>query len=316
MKTGLSYDPRFLNHDTGQGHPERSARVEGAMEHLRNQAWFDNLHQLPPVPADRQWLQTTHDGAYIDRIADIIDSGADFVDTPDVAVSAESFEVARLASGAVLGLADELIAGDIDNGFALVRPPGHHAESSSALGFCLFNNIAIGARYLQQHHGLEKIAILDWDVHHGNGTQHTFEQDPSVLFLSTHQYPYYPGTGAASETGEGAGRGSVVNCPMSAGMGDNDYELAFVEQILPAIDRFAPDAILVSAGFDAHKDDPLGSIQLSTAFYAWATLRVLELADKHCDGRVLSVLEGGYDLHALADCVATHVATLSDSTNA
>ena len=179
-----------------------------------------------------------------------------------------------------------------------------------ALGFCLFNNVAVAARYLQRQHGLSKVLILDFDVHHGNGTQHTFESDPSVLFVSTHQYPYYPGTGAWSETGTGAGDGATLNCPMPAGATDDDYLAAWREKILPKIDAFAPEMIVVSAGFDAHRDDPLAQINLTTGFYAWMTHRLLELAERHCEGRLVSILEGGYDVTALADCVATHVAVL------
>jgi acetoin utilization deacetylase AcuC-like enzyme len=325
-RTAFSYDERFLDHDTGQGHPERSARLVAAMANLGTQSWFDKLVTTSPRFAEREWLQTIHSDAYIDHVEDEIQRGAPFVDTPDVAVSAASFDVARLACGAVLQVADAVMADDsksnagdntekvsakISNGFALVRPPGHHAENDTALGFCLFNNIAICARYLQHRYGLDKIAIIDWDVHHGNGTQHSFEEDPSVLFLSTHQYPFYPGTGALSETGVGRGRGSVVNCPMAAGSGDAEYTEAFRDKVLPAMDAFAADAILISAGFDAHKDDPLGAINLSTEFYAWATQRVMEVADKHADGRIISVLEGGYDLNALGECVSTHLAELS-----
>jgi acetoin utilization deacetylase AcuC-like enzyme len=200
-----------------------------------------------------------------------------------------------------------MMNGEITNGFALVRPPGHHAEVDTALGFCLFNNIAILARYLQKQYGLDKIAIIDWDVHHGNGTQHAFEADPSVLYVSTHQYPFYPGTGAVSEQGVGRGKGSVVNCPMPAGATDSLYRLAFAERIIPALERFAPEAILISAGFDAHAEDPLAEVQLSTDAFTWMTQQLLEVADRHAEGRVISLLEGGYNLSRLGECVATHL---------
>ena len=230
-----------------------------------------------------------------------------------MAVNAHSWEVANLAAGGVLGVADAVMQGTANNGFAMIRPPGHHAERDTALGFCLFNNIAITARYLQQFHGVEKVLILDWDVHHGNGTQHAFEADPSVLFISLHQYPYYPGTGAWSETGVGKGVGATVNCPMSAGSGNEEYQQAFTEKILPAIHQFKPEVVLLSAGFDAHQRDPLGAINLTTEFYGWMSQEMLAIADQYAQGRLISMLEGGYDLQALADCISTHVSALTST---
>ncbi len=225
-------------------------------------------------------------------------------------MSDASFDVALLAAGGLLKLADQVLSGEVDNGFALVRPPGHHAEVDTALGFCLFNNVAVCARYLQHRYGLGKVLILDWDVHHGNGTQHTFEEDPSVLYVSLHQYPYYPGTGAASETGLGRGVGATLNCPMPAGAGDEDYRRAFQERILPKIAAFAPEVVMISAGFDAHRADPLAQINVSTECYGWMSERLMEAADEHAHGRIISVLEGGYDLGALPLCVAEHLRVL------
>jgi acetoin utilization deacetylase AcuC-like enzyme len=218
---------------------------------------------------------------------------------------------ARLAAGAGLSLADELMAGTIRNGFALLRPPGHHAEKSQALGFCLFNNIAILARYLQRRHGLEKILILDWDVHHGNGTQHAFEEDPSVFYISLHQFPFYPGTGAGHEKGSGRGKGYTLNCPMPAGAWDGDYRTAFENVILPRAREYRPDAVLISAGFDAHFSDPLAQVQLSTEMYGWMTREIMAVAQEFSGGRVLSLLEGGYDLEYLPRCIEAHVAVLA-----
>jgi acetoin utilization deacetylase AcuC-like enzyme len=229
----------------------------------------------------------------------------------DVGVSEQSYDVALLSAGSIMNLADQVIEGHIDNGFQLSRPPGHHAEHDLAMGFCMFNNVAITARYLQQQHGLEKVLIVDWDVHHGNGTQHTFEEDPSVLYVSTHQYPFYPGSGATSETGFGAGQGATLNCPMFAGAGDSEYELAWREKILPQIDAFKPEFVLISAGFDAHQADPLAEINLSTEFYTWMSQRVVEIADQHAAGRLVSILEGGYSLDLLPHCVATHLEVLT-----
>jgi len=311
MKTGFAYDARLLDHDTGPGHPERADRLRSAMSSLQRQPWFDELKSYQPRKPERRWLETIHHSDYVSRVQHEIESGAEFVDSPDVTVSEQSFDAALLATGAALQLADAVMGEEIDNGFALVRPPGHHAEANTALGFCLLNSVAITARYLQQAHSIDKVLILDWDVHHGNGTQHSFEDDPSVLFISTHQYPHYPGTGAWSETGTGAGDGATLNCPMSAGSTDAQYEQVWREKILPKIDEFSPQAILLSAGFDAHQADPLASINLSTDFFGWMSQRMLEMADKHAGGRLISLLEGGYDLDALADCVDLHVAHLA-----
>lgn len=311
MTTGFAYDERFLKHDTGSGHPERADRLRSAMSSLSQQAWYDQLQTCTPRIPEREWLETIHTGQYVSRVEREIESGASFVDSPDVAVSDKSFDAALLATGAALELADGVMSKKIDNGFALVRPPGHHAEASTALGFCLLNSVAITARYLQRFHGVDKVLILDWDVHHGNGTQHSFEDDPSVLFVSTHQYPHYPGTGAASEDGVGRGQGATLNCPMGAGSTDADYEQVWRETILPKIDSFAPEVVLLSAGFDAHAADPLSSINLSTEFFGWMSQRMLEVADRHAGGRLVSLLEGGYDLNALAECVDLHVAHLA-----
>ena len=311
MKTGFLYDPIFLQHDTGAGHPECSERLISTMQYLHDQPWFKLLHFFSPRIAERQWLETVHDNDYIERAEDTCKSGAPFLDVMDVSVCKKSFNVALKATGGTLELADQMIAGNINNGFALVRPPGHHAEKTMALGFCLFNNVAILARYFQQQHRLDKILILDWDVHHGNGTQHTFEEDPSVLYISTHQFPFYPGTGAYTETGIGRGKGTTLNCAMPAGSGDRDYEHVFINKILPKIDEFRPEAIIISAGFDAHIDDPLANICLSTGFFAWMTKRIIEKAERYAGGRIISVLEGGYNLKMLPRCIEQHLAVLS-----
>ncbi|MFT4583397.1 MAG: acetoin utilization deacetylase AcuC-like enzyme [Gammaproteobacteria bacterium] len=313
MPTGFAFDQSFLNHNTGPGHPECAERATAIMSHLDQQQWIQDLIRIAPKPADEIWIETVHTGHYRERANAACKSGEPYLDSLDVAISSASYDVALLAAGAPLELADAMISGKINNGFALVRPPGHHAENNTALGFCLFNNVAILARYLQAAYGLEKIAIIDWDVHHGNGTQHTFESDPSVMYVSTHQYPFYPGTGSMSETGEGRGKASTLNCPMVAGATDAHYEAAFNDRILPALDRFGPQAVLISAGFDAHADDPLAGILLSTAMYSWMTLRLIEVADKHAQGRIISVLEGGYNLSRIGECVAAHLHELSGS---
>ena len=311
MTTGFHYDPIYLEHQPGAGHPERPARLEAAIAHLRQQAWFDTLTPIAGRPAALDWIHTIHAPEYVARAEQACGSGQPYLDVQDVGISAGSYDAALHAAGAAMALADEVVARRVDNAFALMRPPGHHAEASLALGFCLFNNAAVMARYLQRKHGLDKVLVLDWDVHHGNGTQHSFEADPSVMYVSLHQYPFYPGTGAVSETGTGAGVGATLNCPMTAGSGDAEYQQAFMERVLPAVNAFRPDAVVLSAGFDAHKDDPLAQMSLSTECFAWMTQRMLEVADQHAGGRIISLLEGGYDLHALSDCVATHVAGLS-----
>ena len=310
MATGFTYDDRFLQHHTGEGHPESPERLVRTLDLLRQQPWFGELLPVAPRMAEQEWVLSTHTAAYVQRVRQAIEGGDAWLDTPDVGISSGSLEAAMLAAGTGLELADRLMAGKMQNGFALLRPPGHHAETESAMGFCLFNNIAILARYLQKKHGLEKILILDWDVHHGNGTQHTFEEDPSVFYISLHQYPFYPGTGSGWETGRGAGKGATLNCPMKAGSGDAEYETAFREIILPKAEAFAPEAVLLSAGFDAHRADPLASINLSTSFFQWMTGRMMELADKTAGGRLLSLLEGGYHRDYLPRCVAAHLQIL------
>lgn len=313
MTTGLLYDPVYLEHDTGFGHPERSDRLPAVMEYLEKQSYFGDIERVAPRPAELEWVRQIHTSRYMERARTACSKHYSHLDVPDVAISPKSYDIALLAAGGALELGDRVVSGALDNAFALVRPPGHHAEHEMALGFCLFNNIAILARYLQQKHGLDKILILDWDVHHGNGTQHTFEEDPSVVYVSLHQYPFYPGTGAASETGLGRGSGATLNCPMPAGADDTDYKQAFVDRILPKVDEFKPEIILISAGFDAHADDPLAQINLTTDCYGWMTERMIEAADRHAQGRLITILEGGYDLNALAQSVGIHLGVMSGS---
>jgi acetoin utilization deacetylase AcuC-like enzyme len=310
-KTGFLYDPLYLEHDTGPGHPECALRLKVSLEHLQSLPWFSSLKRVAARKAEEEWLVSTHAPGYIRRAEQACRSGISYLDTPDVGISESSFDAALLAAGGALALADKLAAGEIENGFALLRPPGHHAERGQALGFCLFNNIAVLARYLQKRHGLEKIAVVDWDVHHGNGTQHTFEEDPSVLYISLHPYPFYPGTGAAHETGTGRGKGATLNCPMSAGWGDAEYQTAWKEKIIPKLESFKPDAVLISAGFDAHERDPLAGMRLSTPFFGWMTLALMEIANRHAGGRIISLLEGGYNLRELPGCIAAHLSVLA-----
>ncbi len=312
MITGFLSDTRFIEHDTGPGHPECGERVATTMRYLQQHQWFSDIKQIESKFAQIDDILTVHDKQFIKRAEEVCRSGNSYLDSIDVNVCRDSFDIALLAAGSAIQLADEMMLGNINNGFGLLRPPGHHAENDMALGFCIFNNIAVLARHLQQKYKLDKIAIVDWDVHHGNGTQHLFEEEPSVLYISIHQFPYYPGTGNYYEIGIGRGKGATLNCPMPAGSDTDDYAAAFQHKILPKLDEFKPECILISAGFDAHAADPLAQMLLSDSFYGWMTERLLEVADKHCQGRVLSLLEGGYDLDALARCVAIHLKTLKN----
>ena len=313
MSTGLLYDPIYLEHDTGFGHPERSDRLTAVINYIQKQSYSSDIEHVSPRSAEPEWVHQIHTARYMERAETACRQNYSHLDVPDVAISPNSYDIALLAAGGALELGDRVMSGTLDNAFGLVRPPGHHAEHEMALGFCLFNNVAILARYLQKKHGLEKILILDWDVHHGNGTQHTFEEDASVFYVSLHQYPFYPGTGAASETGLGRGSGATLNCPMPAGAADADYKQAFVDRILPAVNDFKPEIVLISAGFDAHADDPLAQINLTTDCYGWMTERMMEAADRHANGRLIALLEGGYNLNALAQSVSVHLDTLSGS---
>jgi acetoin utilization deacetylase AcuC-like enzyme len=313
LSTGFVYDKSFLKHLTGPGHPECPERLLSTLSYIKDTAWYQDLSQLSAIKCDRSWIEEIHSSDYISRALKCCQSGAPYLDSVDVGVCKDSYDVALLAAGTPMVLADAIIRNEIKNGFALQRPPGHHAENDMALGFCLFNNIAILARYLRKQYGLDKIMIIDWDVHHGNGTQHSFEDDGSVLYISSHQYPFYPGTGAYSETGFGQGKDATLNCPMPAGSQDKDYELIFMEKILPKIDSFKPEFVLISAGFDAHREDPLAEISLSTDFFGWMTERIMEKADQYADGRIISILEGGYNLEVLPQCVEAHLTKLQGS---
>jgi acetoin utilization deacetylase AcuC-like enzyme len=311
MGTGFVHDERFLLHDPGEGHPESPDRLRAVMAHLNELPWFGGLVRVPARPADPDRVLSVHSAEYVDRARAACEDGARTLDVPDVGICPASYDTALLAAGGAIALADAVASGKVRNGFALLRPPGHHALRGSAMGFCLFNNIAIAARFLQDKHRLGRIAIVDWDVHHGNGTQDTFYEDPSVLYVSLHQYPFYPGTGAASETGAGAGKGATLNLPMPQESNDFDYQEMFTDKVLPKLEEFKPEAVLISAGFDAHAKDPLANIRLTSDCFSWMTLRLMEVAEKYSGGRIVSLLEGGYDLQALPLCIEKHLAALS-----
>jgi acetoin utilization deacetylase AcuC-like enzyme len=309
-RTGLVRSPLFGRHLTGAGHPERPARLAAIDRRLEESGLAARTVALAPSPAEPRWIETIHAAAYIRRVESECASGARILDSPDTGICEASFETALLAAGSAIALVDSVARGLMDNGFAAVRPPGHHAERARAMGFCLFNNVAVAARYAQREQGLERVFILDWDVHHGNGTQHAFEEDPHVFYCSLHQYPHYPGTGAAAERGRGKGEGFTLNLPMAAGSGDAEWTEAFDRHVAPAVAGFRPDLILVSAGFDAHRMDPLSDTRVTERGFAALSERVLALARAHCGGRLVSLLEGGYHLQALADSATVHLDAL------
>ena len=307
---GFVYDGEYLKHDTGPEHPERPDRLRAIVGHLDKIGMLRNIRQFHPVSAPLDWIQKAHAPSYIQMIERRCLAGETVLDSGDTHVCKESFSVALLAAGGVLRAVDEVMGGDTKKVFCAVRPPGHHAETHSVMGFCLFNNIAVGARYAQQKYGLSRVAILDWDVHHGNGTQEIFWRDPSVLYISTHQYPLWPGTGASNEIGEGAGEGFTLDCPMRPGSGEDEFIGVFRNRIVPALDKFRPELLMISAGFDAHRDDPLANINLTEGSFAAMTGFACEVASKYCEGRIVSVLEGGYNLNALAKSVEAHLSVL------
>jgi acetoin utilization deacetylase AcuC-like enzyme len=297
--------PACLQHDPGAGHPESPARLRAVLEALADPR-FAQIERVEAPRATRAQLLRVHEAAYVENLfAHAPQSGSLRLD-PDTLMSPASLEAAIRAAGAVCAAVDAVMSGEIKRAFCAVRPPGHHATPDAAMGFCIFNGIAAGAAHAMAAHGIERVAILDFDVHHGNGTQEIFAREPRVLYLSSHQMPLYPGTGAASERGVG----NIVNAPLPPGAASREFRAAWDEILFPALEDFGPQLLLVSAGFDAHRLDPLAQVQLETADYAWITQRLCELAVRYAHGRVVSVLEGGYSLEALRESVAAHVAAL------
>jgi len=299
VATAYATHSSFTEHDFPR-HPEHAGRIKAVWEQLSRQRLLDQVEQLAPAPASEEQILAAHSRAQLDRLVAV--SRGDRITRLDHDTYAlpVSLEVARLAAGAVVCAVDCLFDGAADNALAVVRPPGHHATVEQQMGFCLLNNIAIAARHAQSRHNCDKVLIIDYDVHHGNGTQDIFYADPSVMFTSIHQSPFYPGTGALRETGTAAGEGFTLNVPIAGGQGDASYERIFAEVVWPAAERFSPDLLLVSAGFDAHWVDPLANMQLSLAGYDHLARECLRMAERLCGGKVVFVMEGGYDLGALA----------------
>jgi acetoin utilization deacetylase AcuC-like enzyme len=310
MGVGIVRHEIYLEHVTDSYHPENPDRLKYIYSML-DTIDKDGIMYVTPRIATHEEIALVHDLSYIESIAST--KGKERRLDPDTTASPGTYVASCMAAGGVLELADKLVAGEIDSGFALVRPPGHHAEHNKAMGFCIFNNIAVGARYLEKKHKLKRILIVDFDLHHGNGTQHSFYKDSAILYFSAHQYPYYPGTGWYEEVGEGEGKGYTVNVPLSYGMGDSDYSYIFEELLTPLADSYKPDAVLVSAGFDTYYHDPLGGMKVTEEGFATMTRILLNIADKHCGGKALFALEGGYDLSGLASSVKAVIMEMKDS---
>ena len=307
MATLLISHPSFLEHDTGPHHPERPDRLRAILGALEDPA-FDGLVRLAAPAASMEEMTRVHPQDYVEAILGIRPGPGEHVHVDgDTVVSQGSAEAIQRAAGAVVAGVEAVMEGKVRTAFAAVRPPGHHAAPGVPGGFCLINNAAVGARHAQAKYGVERVAIVDFDVHHGQGTQAVVEPDPSLFYASTHQYPLYPGTGSPRETGTD---NNVVNVPLRAGSGSAEFRAAWGERILPLLDAFAPEFVIVSAGFDAHRADPLAQLEVETEDFVWLTEELLAIADRHAKGRLVSVLEGGYDLAALAESAATHVQSL------
>jgi acetoin utilization deacetylase AcuC-like enzyme len=305
--TAIATDSRVKAHDPGPGHPEQPARYGAVMNRLESSGLLHSLLPIKVRPATDDELALAHSRSYLDLVAREVASGRSQLSTGDTDIGPHSDEISRLASGCVLSAVDAVFSGQATNAFCPVRPPGHHANASRGMGFCFFNHIAVAARYAQSKYGAERVVIVDWDVHHGNGTQDIFYEDSSVLFFSTHQSPWYPGTGAANERGEGKGQDLTLNCPFPAGAGGREIWGAFREIFIPAVEAFRPDLLLISAGFDSRADDPLGRFQLRDDDFRQLTELMTDTATRHCHNRLVSVLEGGYSLEGLACGTEAHV---------
>jgi acetoin utilization deacetylase AcuC-like enzyme len=310
-QVGFVWHDRCLLHDNGPGHPERPQRLTAIRDGLERSGTLARLLPITPEAAPLEALARVHDEGYVEALQQVCARAPVRLD-PDTGVSEGSWAAALLSAGGGLAAVDAVMEGRARSAFVCTRPPGHHAERDRAMGFCLFNNIAVAARHAQDRHGVKRVAIVDWDVHHGNGTQHIFDADDTVLYISTHQWPFYPGTGARGERGRGPGLGTTINLPLPAGSGDEEYERLFETVVIPTIESFEPGLLLISAGFDAHERDPLAGMALTTDGYGKLTTLLRDAARALCDGRIVSLLEGGYDLDALAASVETHLRVLME----
>jgi acetoin utilization deacetylase AcuC-like enzyme len=312
QRVGFVYHPCFLEHETGPGHPEQPQRLQAIVTHVKATDLWPRLLPVEPQPVERDIVELVHPRAYADLIEQACRKGPTALD-PDTIASPGSWQAALRAVGAVTQAIDQVVQGKLQAAFCAVRPPGHHALADRAMGFCLFNNVAIGARYAQRHHRLSRVLIVDWDVHHGNGTQAIFYDDPTALYFSTHQHPLYPGTGVRRERGRERGEGLTINVPLPAGSGDAQLSRAFQEELLPKALAFKPELVLISAGFDGHLDDPLGGFAMTETGFATLTETVRDIARACCPGRIVSVLEGGYNLDALSRSVEAHLRGLMEA---
>lgn len=311
-KTGLLYDERFLLHCTGSGHPESPGRLLAAWKGIEEGGLLPDLQLIRASRSKYKWIETVHAPKHLVRFEEACLYELNEFDNPDNQMCKDSFEISVLAVGGILDTVKLMMEGTLDNAFCAVRPPGHHAESNKALGFCFFNNVAVAAKYLQTEWGVERVGIIDIDAHHGNGTQHIFEWDPTVFYYSIHEHPSFsfPGTGREFEKGQGPGLGFTLNSTVLPGRGDAEYQLLLERDLFPAFESFQPQVILVSAGFDAHRDDEMSSLNVSTPGYSWLMERIVELADRYSQGRLVSVLEGGYALDRLPELVRNHLEIL------
>jgi len=305
LTTALFTHAACVEHDTGPGHPESPARLKAVLDALEGVAFAALDRRVAPAATPEQ-LARAHPAAYVEAVLEAMPAEGYVMLDADTIASPGSREASLRAAGAVMAAIDAVVGGEVRNAFCAVRPPGHHAEATAPMGFCVFNNVVVGARHARAVHGLRRVAVVDFDVHHGNGTQHLFEADAELFYASTHQWPFYPGTGAKEERG----CGNIWNAPLEAGSGSREFRAAMERVILPALDRFRPELVLVSAGFDAHAADPLAMLQLGEPDYVWITEELLRIANRHAQGRLVSALEGGYDLAALAASAAAHVQTL------
>ena len=312
MTTALIHHPIYQKHDTGPGHPETPKRYEVVMNALKaDETFFNSLLEIQPEQASKGLIQAAHTKEHFKRVENAFENGLQMLDA-DTAISMKSFDAALYGAGGVCRAVDAVMSGEANNAFVAVRPPGHHATGENSMGFCIFNNVAVAARYAQnKYKEIERVAIVDWDVHHGNGTQGIFYDDPSVFFFSMHQYPWYPGTGSRGETGFGRGKNYTMNVPVKAQTLPSEQKRMFESAIGDINRNFTPDLIIISAGFDAHLTDPLGQLRLQDADFVQMTRTIKSWADEVCGGRVISALEGGYNLETLGETVKNHVAELS-----